>query len=385
MFKKNIFKFYTNIMRLLAKIIILFFKKSNKKRIWMIGAYGGKAYGDNSKILYEYILKNHKEIDIYWVINKKSADIKKIPGPFFYSNSLKAYVYCLLSDVIIVSHGLSDLPTFKIKDLKKIEKVYLSHGIQGLKKAANSAFKNQFDKVFVTSKFQKEIYCEYMDVDSRKVSITGLPRYDYLKFGRDNEIIKKSKKILYMPTWRDWLNKDNLEKSDYYERILSLKNDLKLNELLEQHNYKLNVYFHIYMNFAIEKIQNEFLGTNIVFLPINSDLQKEILESEILITDYSSVSWDFLYMNKEVIFYQFDLQKYKSTRGSYIELNDNLFGSVVYEQNTLINVLETIINDKKNENIEKQKIYWKKMVFEYSDANNSKRIVKNLLENNKEV
>lgn len=72
-------KFLINM--LLAFFIYPFNKhKFNGRDIWLIGGHSGDIYNDNSKFFYEYMLKEHNDVETYWVVNKDSKVFDKIPG-----------------------------------------------------------------------------------------------------------------------------------------------------------------------------------------------------------------------------------------------------------------------------------------------------------------
>ena len=56
--------------------------------------------------------------------------------------------------------------------------------------------------------------------------------------------------------------------------------------------------------------------------PIN----EMVMEASMMVTDYSSVSWDMYYMEKPIVFYQFDYERYMEEQGSYIDMTTELYG-----------------------------------------------------------
>src|SRR5699024_8578058 len=122
----------------IAYIIKFIGKRDSFQNTWVIGGSSGRVYSDNSAALYEYILCNHPEINIFWIINKDSIDISKIDkisnGKYIYRKSIKGNVYALLAKVHIVSHGKSDISSYKKMFLKKRLKYILVTVSKGLKK-----------------------------------------------------------------------------------------------------------------------------------------------------------------------------------------------------------------------------------------------------------
>src|SRR5690606_13622083 len=69
------------------------------------------------------------------------------------------------------------------------------------------------------------------------------------------------------------------------------------------------------------------LGEFVDLLPPDAQIHDEIASARLLVTDYSSVAWDFLYMKRPVVFYMFDVEEYLARQGSYIAIPDELFGA----------------------------------------------------------
>ena len=96
------------------------------------------------------------------------------------------------------------------------------------------------------------------------------------------------------------------------------------------------------------------------------------MRCRMLITDYSSVSWDVFYQDKPVIFYQFDLDTYEEAEGSYIDMHTELFGDRAETADDLLNLFE-----KQIQNDFKMYPQYEKMRHEYFttiDRNHSKRV-----------
>ena len=105
-----------------------------------------------------------------------------------------------------------------------------------------------------------------------------------------------------------------------------------------------------------------------------------MMKCSMLITDYSSVCWDVYYLDKPVLFYQFDYEKYAVAHGSYINMETSLFGNRSTEEPDLIKDIEHFVNNGFVEN-EKDKLDAVNY-FEYRGKNNSKRIYEFIKKNN---
>ena len=357
---------------LLASIIyFIILPKKRKKRYWLIGGHLGKIYNDNSRAFFEFLMDSDKKEDTFWILNKGSIADKenKYRKNIIYRGSIKNFLYCFRSKVIVVSHSFADvMPVFyKFSKLFKINSVYLFHGIFGFKKSdiTDVDYYNRFTIVNSVSKFEKDIKINSLGIKEEKIKIMGLPRYDKLYEKRNS-----NGNIMVMFTWRSYLE-DERNRENYLSKIKSFLTNKKLLDYLEKHEIVINVvlhsFVHQYYDF-IKGIESKYIK----ILPKNSNIQDQLIDNSLLITDYSSVAWDFAYMKKPVIFYHFDLQDYLNDRGSYLDLKKDLFGQVAYEEDKLIEYIKDSIRNKfrfegeASLNINKY--------FKYNDNNNCKRV-----------
>lgn len=384
-------------VKFLMNMIIAFFmypfskKEFKGKNIWLIGGHAGDIYNDNSKFFYEYMLNNHKDIDIYWVANENSKVFNKIPGKKLVRGSIKNYLYYYNAKVIIFSHSPSAdiapynfvVPVLNIFH-QRIIKVYLNHGTISFKKRKpmDGRLKNIIDNllasyniVTASSDFEENVMVNEWGMKKDNVCIIGNARYDNLPTNEK----AKTNDILYTPTWRDWIKFDSGKFTDshYFKSIMNFLNDEKLNKTLKEKNIHIKFYLHHLMHEFIDEIKENITGEQIIFLDKDVVLADEIRQSVANITDYSSVAIDFLYMNRPILFYQFDVEEYKEKVDSYIDLDNEMFGFIAYNKdkavNKLINIIEnnfTILDSQKNE---------RDKFFRYNDNKNCDRIYESIV------
>ncbi|RIO65073.1 CDP-glycerol--glycerophosphate glycerophosphotransferase, partial [Mammaliicoccus sciuri] len=192
--------------------------------------------------------------------------------------------------------------------------------------------------VFITSsEREKEIVVRDLKFDEAQVKVTGLARFDEL-FNKD---IKTKNQILIMPTWRDWLtNYEQLESSEYLERMNTLINSDKVKDISEQ-GTKVIFCLHPNMQPFIDLFDVPQHVTSIKQGDVN--VQQLIQESKLMITDYSSVAFDFSFLGKPVIYYQFDKDHFLGKEPSHINIEEELPGLIVNNQNDLEAQLTRII------------------------------------------
>ncbi len=267
-----------------------------------------------------------------------------------------------------VSHQFSD---------KK--KVFLQHGIFATSRAKGYYDKNSMqrrnelpDKFIVSSDFEKKLICEQFGFENNEVSVTGLSRFDSLpKFRK-----KTNNQILILLTWRDWLSQKNateFEKSQYFKKIYELITHPKLISFIQTHKTKiimcLHHKMHKHLNMLDKSIEIEMVQMN------NTDIQQLIIKSDLMVTDYSSASFDMLYQKKPVLFYWFDQQQFFASRGGPLVCPINgIPGPILNNANDLIN---TIIEYKNNNfKISQEQLRTSRKFFSHTDNNNSMRIEK---------
>lgn len=382
----DIFSPFIFVFSFLCSLVFRFYNFILKRKIWLITENGYTAR-DNGYHLYKYIRSTHPEVNCYYVIDKKSNDFAKVKG---YGNiiqfkSFRHWVYYLSAQYNISSQKLGNPNQIFFYFIHVIvglynNRVFLQHGIT--KDMSDwLLYKNTKFKYFVCgAKREYEYVSENYGYPKGSVIYTGLARFDNLHDAKINK-----KQILVMPTWRNWLGretnllvkKQNFEDTNYYKNWNDLLNDKILNDFLIKNDIELLFYPHIEMQKYLSYFNTNC--KNIKIVATDTDIQETLKESALLITDYSSVYMDFAYMEKEVLYFQFDIDEYRLRQyqqGYYNYENDG-FGPVIKDKKTLINY---IIKLSKNDFIPED-IYIKRMkkFFELRDKHNSERIYKVLI------
>lgn len=364
-------------------------KKFRNRRIWLIGGNAGELFVDNSRAMYEY-LRSRKEIEAIWVLNRNSPAERQIRGKVLIKGSVKAYLYFMNAEAALFSHSISaDIAPYLFvvpvisRFHYRILKVFLNHGTVGFKvrKAMNSDTEKiaerlvrSYDINIADSGFEKEVKSEqWWNVPKESVFLTGYPRYDRL-YGKSSQ----NNGIFFMPTWRNWIRPEttDIEKTDYFRNITGVLKNEKLNKFLRERNIRLNVYIHQLMHDYLDKFESVSFQENISLLGKDADITEELIKSGLLITDYSSVAYDYLFMDKPIIFFQFDRAEYEEKVGSYVNLNGDLFGEKAYSEEECVEKIVEIVennfsyDEKKLERISELK---EKFIF-YRDNGNSRRV-----------
>ena len=139
--------------------------------------------------------------------------------------------------------------------------------------------------------------------------------------------------------------KGKFTNSILFHRVKSFLNNKKLLLILKENDIVLKVYLHKEIQPHSDKLICSDSHIKIIKLG-EETLQQLLSESHFMITDYSSVSWDFFYLGKPVVFYRFDIEEYTRDRDSYIDLYDDIIGDVIFEEKELITAIIDYINKK---------------------------------------
>ena len=343
------------------------------RKIWLMHEKMSETAQDNSYYFFKYCFEKHPEQKVYYVIREDSEDYKRLAGMekrVLKFMSVKHLFYLLACQMIVSSeakgHGFAwrvskgfIRPTLNAKPY-----VFLQHGVLGLKRIDSTFDANGMNdaRLFVTSSdFEKEIVMQNLGYEEERVIVTGLARWDALY----EEKTIKDRSIMFMPTWRNWLEEVTAEEflaSDYYQEYSKVLHSEKLIQYLETENWTLNFYLHPkFIEFAG---LFESPSPNIRLLQFGEEpVNKLIRQSSLLITDYSSVAWEALYQDIPVVFFQFDQEQYMECQGAYMDLKTELFGIAVKTAEDLISSVK-----KPEENTSKSNY------FKYIDNNNAKRI-----------
>lgn len=319
-----------------------------KKDVWLMGERPDTAQ-DNTYHLFKYIVNNKPDINAIYVIDKKSKDYNAIKnlGKVIQFNSILHTLYLLNCKFTINSYSekanmYSDDYKIIIKywDIPKNKKIFLQHGVIGVSRVNHVLHKNRmnYDMFVVSSEFEKEHIIKEFGYSEKEVKVTGLARWDNLK-----EV--KEKKILLMPTWRSWIkSEEELIESNYFKTYMDFINDKSLAEILKKHNIKMTFYPHYQVQKVLSdvKIENPYVT---VVKQGEQTVQELINSHSLLITDYSTVSFDFAYMYKPVIFYQFDYDEFYSKHYNEgpIDHKNDLFGKREIDEKNLIKAIESEI------------------------------------------
>lgn len=358
--------------------------------LWVVSEYESLAR-DNGYWFYKYIRDNYPEKKVFYPISDKAADAHKIDElgkkNRIRFSSFKHYLLFWAAEKQFTSSKNAGFPSRICEDLvqwnfHRFQYVMLNHGITKGKSTVVDAEKTNFDYICTCSDLDREIIIKDNNQPENKVKAVGFARHDNL----GNEIYD-SKMILIMPTWRTWLNYriakneselqqyvDDFLKSDYFLKYSSLLSNEELNNLAEENGYKIYFYLHDYAQFY-----SKYFITNrdniVIAHSAEYDIQKLLKQAAILVTDYSSVCYDFAYMYKPVLYYQFDLKDFEYFQykaGDRYSYEKDGVGEIFYDEKELVDALSWYSHHEFS--MRKDYVHRVNQYFTHHDKNNCKRI-----------
>ena len=317
------------------------------KPVWLVGERPYKAQ-DTGLAFFRYLRQHHPEIDAYYVIDPLSPEARNLEGlGHVVAYRSKQHVeVALKAERFIGSHHPDFLYPTRLPQFRRAAsgvKVFLQHGVMGTKWMVPNYGKKvrgfETDLFLVSSEREKEYIVSDFGYAPKDVKVTGLSRFDTL-FADDVQV--KRNQILVIPTWRDWLGDPELfPDSEYYHAWKDLLNDPRLRQLTEEYNAE--IIFSLHPN--MQKFRHHFEDAPVrVISQGEVDVQHLLKESALLVTDYSSVGFDFSFLEKPVLYYQFDRERFLGPRGSHLDLDEELPGRVAFDRGRLLAQLEEALD-----------------------------------------
>lgn len=336
----------------------LFLKLPIKKKRVLFESFLGRNVSGNPKYIYNYLVENKmdKKYELIWILNDLDEDIpgkvKKVKR-----KSLKYYYYMATSgywifnvrqgDEIVKRKGTTYLQTWHGTPLKRLASDMFNvdmGGVTNLDEYKEKFFRNsrRWDYLLAQNNYSAEIFERAFNF--KKEMLFGYPANDIL-YTKNNEeninlikdklgIPKDKKVILYAPTWRE----DNFFKKGHYKMSIELELDKMQKELGQEYVVIIRAHYLIASSINIADYKGFVYDFSQGF-----DIQELYLISDILITDYSSVMFDFANLKRPMIFFTYDLEKYRdSLRGFYFDFEKVAPGKIAMTTEDIVDTISNI-------------------------------------------
>lgn len=359
-------------------------KQFRRKPLILIGERQRLSMEDNGYVFFNYLRTRYPGQTTYFVYDKSRFDIGGAPAEdgFLAYGSVRYWLTCLLADCYVVTDCIRDIADHAV--IKAISRfrhvVFLQHGIIGHRKL-NSYYgkvscesRGFYIKTFlVSSDFERDLVARELGFD-QELFVSGLPRYDLLR--KSDE---QGKQVLIAPTWRQWLRHEDqrvFEASEYWRHWVSLLTNPGFHEMLAANGARAVFYPHFAMHKYLQCFRS---GSDSLLIadPSSTSLGALIRESSMLITDYSSVAFDFMYKRSPVIFYQFDADQFHWDAGGPPPISgDELVGEVAYGERELLALAREYLRSGQPS---ADRVALSDRYYKYRDGENCERIYRHIL------
>ena len=344
-----------------------------KKKILLLDYIDSNVCEDiNAFTIFQYYQKMNND-NAYYFINEKSNLYKSLIEqnktknivPIKDQNDIDTLTPYFYEAKIIVQSFSSHNIQYYVSRIKHLKFLYLTHAVNYFKKNTIAIELAELIKekqnIIITSPYEYNFYKNTNLYEEKAMHLGGLPRYDRLVNSKKNE--SENDCILISFSFRGY-NNSVFESSYYKKRIEELLNDENLLSYLEQRNIDLVFTQHHYDVFRDRKL-NEALFPKVKF-KTQKFLSKYIEQCSLYITDISSVSFDFMFQEKPVLFYFLDFDDpYNFTEKQYMKIDEDnsiYYDNVFYSKQKLIDKMIYYI-DRNFELDEKLKAKYQKMFY----------------------
>lgn len=340
---------------------ILVFMKINPNKITFISLESEKLVGDFQLVAVE--LEKTRQYEIDYILVKFKKTLKGYIQYFF--SCIHQFFAINTSKLVILDYNNFVCNGFKRKGVTVLQ---LWHATGAIKKFGNDAFRdykiNGYDATIVNSEAFKSIFASAFSMNESQVYVTGIPKTDRFfieeKKKTDREMLEKiyppivgKKVILYAPTFRGKL----FHGFDH--------TTINLQQVIDQisEDYVILYKMHPLISHVTFEENERIINCNTM------SIRKLFSITDILISDYSAIIYDFSVFNKPMIFYCPDLESYKEKVGIYLDYEKEMPGPICKTEGEVISIIN------KNEYDLNRIESFKNKYFQYFDGKSTQRVV----------
>jgi CDP-glycerol glycerophosphotransferase (TagB/SpsB family) len=316
--------------------------------LWVFSCRAGKDFTGNSKAFYLYAKKHRPDIKLAIVTRKFNTYSKLKNGnyPVYQCYSLKGLYYVLRASIAFITNfAKDDLNYLTISNSLIIIEMW--HGVpikdirwskhQLLKNILDSSFWNIPKPTIFLSTYDQPISHtpERFNLKPNQIKPFGYPRNDIFYNSEKNTLIdfglhfkNPAQVILYVPTFRLYKQKDPFTLKDWHT-IDEFSQDNQAVFLIKRH--------------SLDETEYHYTSKNILDITyLIDDIQPLLKATDVLITDYSSVCFDFALQHRPMIFYAYDYPHYEKTEGFCLDYYTDLPGPFAATPKELITLLKSV-------------------------------------------
>jgi len=364
-----------------VRFLRLFVRRQEQMILFV--SFGGKKYDDSPRAIYEYMLRDKRFENFRFVWAFETPERYELPDAVVIPiDTLMYYRYALRAAYWITNSGIERGLSFKRKStfllntwhgtpIKRIGKDALnardSYGIL-------SSYKE--DVMLAQGDYEADIFSHAFGIDRDKYAVIGLPRNDELvNRTRELQLAKREllgipegkTVILYAPTFREY------ERDSRHRITLAPPIHFKKWQEVLGDNYLILFRAHYEVAKVLNILVDDPFVRDVSDYPKLNDL---IIASDMLVSDYSSIFFDYSIQEKPMFCFAYDYEKYKDTRGLYFDLAKEIPGGIIETENQLLQAFEKA---DKEDNIRATIAFREKFIDKYGTA--SKQAAEIILRN----
>lgn len=342
-----------------------------RRTLWVFDSWRGERFADNAKYFFLHVTESAPDIRAIWLTRSRTLvnDLRSRGYEVYHTHSLRGLYYTLRAKLLVsdshpfatcywVMGGMTTLNLWHGLSFKKV--LYDSsntkhhnwvYSSRGWRRFLHIFFEPHYvalgDYVLTTANFWVDKFASAFHVDPSHVIVAGYPRTDPLvnetrnsDIGTDTDALVRMRKfreegekcIMYMPTFRDGAKNPILQGGIDFDDLNAFFRDLRA---------------HLFLKFHHEKKFEGAAYSNIHVIETASDPYPLVRETDLLITDYSSILFDFLFTDRPQIFFPFDLNEYTSQRRElYFPYDEVTPGLRAYSVDELKRHITTVLIQK---------------------------------------
>lgn len=382
--KKGLFGNKIQWNRFIDKMI---FRHLPRKNNWVVfESFFGKSYNDSPKYLYEYMLEKYgNKYKYIWILNNPSENMKGKPRRaahhslrhVYYSTRAKYHIYNVRQpgwfkkeDDMVFLETWHGTPLKKLAfDLDDIHAASQDH------KETFYRDSRLWDYLVSANPFSTEVFERAFEVDREKIIEAGYPRNDILYAANADEIAQSikaklgipadKKVIMYAPTWRD----NEFYGPGRYKFSMALDIEMLREELSDEYVLLFRTHYHI-----ADRLDLSMYEGFIYNVSTYEDISELYLISDMCVTDYSSVFFDYANLRRPMLFFVYDFEEYKDElRGMYLDMESELPGPLLKTNRELVDAIKNI-DEVSAQYTERYNVFYNRFCS-VDDGNASKRII----------
>ncbi|RST59481.1 CDP-glycerol glycerophosphotransferase family protein [Siminovitchia terrae] len=334
-------------------------KLPKKKNLIVFESFHGKQYSDSPRAIYEYMKQKKMPYKMYWMVDRRHLDVfEKIEDVRYVKRLSLKWIFLMARAKYWVTNARLPLWLPKSKDtiyvqtwhgtpLKRlgidIEEVHMP-GTNTEKYKKNFLFEaSKWNYLVSPNTYSTEIFKRAFGFNN-KVIESGYPRNDFLINHNNPEKVTELKRIcglpidkkviLYAPTWRD----NQFYTKGKYKFDLQIDLAQMKEEIGDQYVIALRMHYLVAENIDLTGYEDfVFDFSN------HEDIRELYLIADLLITDYSSVFFDYANLKRPMMFFVYDIEDYRDNlRGFYFDFEKKAPGPLVKSTDEIIREIKNI-------------------------------------------